>query len=309
MNTGRRQFLRNAVFSGLALGAGLPEEKRAGPLFSFATLGCPDWSFERIISFAAASGYQGIEFRGLQREFDITKTKVFGNTSGIIAAKRLVRSNNINIVCLGSSAVLHHTDAVLRKKNFDEVKRFIQLAEQLDCPFVRVFADKYPKEMDKDKAAQWIADGINELARFARGKNVDILLSTHGDIATVGDVQSVMSRVTFCNTGISWDILNMWYANKQSPAEVYPQIKKYIRLVHVKDMRFTNNEETNVLPGRGDVPVFEGIEVLRKDGYKGYYSFVWEKFWYPELEEPEVAFADYINVMKSHFNSKSKQTR
>ena len=48
----------------------------------------------------------------------------------------------------------------------------------------------------------------------------------------------------------------------------------------------------------GDVPVPEIVAQLRADGYDGYYSFEWEKKWAPEIEEPEVAFPDYMHYMK-----------
>jgi len=38
------------------------------------------------------------------------------------------------------------------------------------------------------------------------------------------------------------------------------------------------------------------IAALAKTGYRGFYSFEWEKRWHAEIEEPEVAFAQYANV-------------
>ena len=43
------------------------------------------------------------------------------------------------------------------------------------------------------------------------------------------------------------------------------------------------------------------IEVLHSGGYKGYYCFEWEKVWHPELEDPEIAIADYARVVKGYF--------
>ncbi|MEI9909046.1 MAG: hypothetical protein WDO71_04880 [Bacteroidota bacterium] len=53
--------------------------------------------------------------------------------------------------------------------------------------------------------------------------------------------------------------------------------------------------------GQGEVPIFEAVDLLIKGGYKGYYSFEWEKLWHPELEEPAIALADYPKAMKQHF--------
>ena len=42
---------------------------------------------------------------------------------------------------------------------------------------------------------------------------------------------------------------------------------------------------------------------LAEGGYKGYYSFEWEKLWHPEIAEPEVALAHYPTAMKTHFRT------
>lgn len=295
----RRIFLRS-VLGGTFLTAASSFRYKPSPKLAFATLGCPDWSFEEIVSNASRLGYDGIEFRGLQREFDLTKTKTFGSKQGIREAYQKAKDAGVKIICLGSSAVLHFSDPVLRKKNIDEAKRFVDLSHQLECPFVRVFADKYIDGKEKSQAL--IAQGLQEIADYGKHSNISVLLSTHGDVSEAKDVCDIMKMVEADNTGIGWDIVNTWYESRQPPAEVYKLIKKYIRIVHVKDMSFTGGKERNVLLGQGEVPVFEGIDALLKDGYHGYFSFVWEKRWYPEIEEPEVAFEDYIRVMKKYLS-------
>src|SRR2546427_9075843 len=42
----------------------------------------------------------------------------------------------------------------------------------------------------------------------------------------------------------------------------------------------------SVLTGTGEVPVRRQIEALVKIGYRGFYSFEWEKRWHPDIAEP-----------------------
>jgi hypothetical protein len=37
-------------------------------------------------------------------------------------------------------------------------------------------------------------------------------------------------------------------------------------------------------------------DALVKLGYRGFYKSEWEKRWHPEIEEPEVAFAQFADV-------------
>ena len=61
-------------------------------------------------------------------------------------------------------------------------------------------------------------------------------------------------------------------------------------------------ERKYVLTGRGDVPIQRQVQALQKIGYKGYYCFEWEKAWHPDLEDPEIAIADYAKVVSAYFH-------
>ena len=300
-NSNRRDFLKTTTLAGLAFATTSFDYKKYRPLLSFATLGCPDWSYEKILNFAQDNDYDGIEFRGLQRQFDLTKCIEFSSPENIIASAKLAREKKIKIVDLGSSAVMHISDPTERKKNLDEAKRFIQLAQQLSCPYIRLFGDKFQEKQEKNRSIEFIAQGLKELCDYAKGTDVKVLLSTHGDIVYTADIENIMQLAGCSNVGIGWDIVNMWSATKEPLSEVYARLKKYIHLVHVKDLKMEDGKEQDVLLGKGNMPIFEGIDILAKNDYRGYYSFVWEKYWAPKIEEPEVAFADYARVMKRHF--------
>ena len=42
------------------------------------------------------------------------------------------------------------------------------------------------------------------------------------------------------------------------------------------------------------------VQLLAARGYTGSFSFEWEKAWHPDLEEPEVAIADYAKVVSGY---------
>jgi hypothetical protein len=46
--------------------------------------------------------------------------------------------------------------------------------------------------------------------------------------------------------------------------------------------------------------VREAVNVLVRNGYKGYYGFEWEKAWHPEIDEPEVAFPHFAETMRRY---------
>lgn len=146
-----------------------------------------------------------------------------------------------------------------------------------------------------------IIKGLLELGDYAKGSNVTVLMETHGDLVRTEDLERVMNSSAHPHVGLVWDVTNMWTITKEPPLQVYVKLKKYIRHTHIKDAKMTNGKVQYQLLGQGEVPIFEAIDALAKGGYNGYYSFEWEKLWHPEIEDPEIALADYPKVMQAHF--------
>jgi len=78
------------------------------------------------------------------------------------------------------------------------------------------------------------------------------------------------------------------------------RVGRYIRHTHLKDSVPVGNDRRYVLTGTGEVPVRRQVEALARTGYRGYFSFEWEKRWHPEIEEPEVAIAQFATVASGY---------
>ncbi len=301
----RRDFLKSAGLVSMAsIGFSFSTFKKSNPLLSFSTLGCPDWTFKSIVDFATANGYSGLELRGLMRELDLPKCPEFNSADNIRATKKLMEDKGLKFVNLGSSVNLHQPDGVERKKQIDDGKRFIDLANQLACPYIRVFPNNFPKDQDRNFTMDLITKGLLELGDYAKGSNVKVLMESHGEVVYTADIEKIMKAAEHPYVGLIWDALNMWTITKESPAMVYEKLKKYIHHTHIKNARLVDGKINYVLMDQGEVPIFEAIDALVKGGYKGYYSFEWEKLWHPEIDAPEIALADYPKAMARHFNKK-----
>lgn len=297
----RRTFLKNTLaIAGLSMLETSFDFKKVKPLLSFSTLGCPNWSFDTILKYAVENAYDGIEIRGIQKQLDLTKCPEF-SFQNIQETKRKVVDNKLKIVDLGSSAELHHADLSKRKAQLDEAKRFIDLAVKLDCPFIRVFPNDLPKDQKDDETIDLIIKGLLELGDYAKGSSVSVLLESHGKVIQADTLLKIMKASVHPNVGMVWDIFNMWSVTKESPTFVYQKLHPYIRHTHIKDANLVNGKEEYVLLGRGETLIAEAIKVLSKGGYKGYYSFEWEKLWHPEIQEPEIAIPDFPHAIKKYF--------
>ena len=302
MSYTRKEFLQNsAILLAAAMTSSAFVLQKNKPLLGFSTIGCPDWTFQQVVDFGASHGYTGLEIRGIKRQMDLTKCDEFSSPEKIKATLSLMGEKSLKFTNLGSSAKMHFADDAEREKNLAEARAFIDLAQKINCPFVRVFPNEFPKDQDRNKTMDIVSKNLLILGDYAKERNVTVLMETHGDFSRSEDVLKVMKAAAHPNIGLVWDISNMWTETKESPLEVYKKLKKYILHTHIKDAKLSGDKIQYVLLGQGDVPIFEAIDILSKNGYQGYYSFEWEKLWHPELPEPEIALADYPRAMKKHF--------
>jgi sugar phosphate isomerase/epimerase len=300
----RKQFLQNsAILFAAAMSSSAFTMKKDKPLLAFSTLGCPDWSFQQIVDFAAKNGFSGLEIRGIKRQMDLTKCDEFSSPERINTTLNLMKEKGLKFINLGASANMHFHEGPEKEKSVAEAKSFIDLAQKISCPYVRVFPNKFPKDRTKDQTIQTVAENLLSLGKYARERNITVLLETHGDFSGSDDILKVMRAASHPNIALVWDISNMWTITKESPQVVYKKLKKYIRHTHIKDAKLEGDKLQYSLLGQGDVPIFEAIDILYKDGYKGYYSFEWEKLWHPEIAEPEIAISHYAKAMKEHFGN------
>src|SRR6185503_6763655 len=301
--TTRKDFLQT---SAMLLGATFVGDKfdlnKNKQLLSYSTLACPDWSFQQIVDFAVKHNYKGIEIRGIKRELNLPKCPEFSNEN-MAATLQLMKEKKLAFVDLGSSATLHFAEGAERDKHIADGKAFIDLAQQINCPNVRVYPNLLPKDRDKDEVMDFIVKGLLELGSYAKASGVKVLMETHGDLVWAHDVEKLMKDVSHPNVGLVWDICNMWTITKEPPAEVYRLLKKYIHHTHIKDAKLVDGKPKYTRLGQGEVPWSEAFTALTKGGYKGYYSFEWEKLWHPELEDPETALANYPIDVKKYFSN------
>jgi sugar phosphate isomerase/epimerase len=292
----RREFLKQS--SGLLGLSALDFTAPKNALLSFSTLGCPAWTFSQSLQFAAANQYSGIEIRGIKGELDLPTNPIFSPTN-LPATRREVADANINIVNLGSSANMHFLDPKKRQNNLDDARKYIDLAQQLNCPFIRVFPNDLPKEQDEKATIDAIIQSLIVLGDYAKTSGVKVLLESHGKVIQSDMLLHIMKETNHVNVGLVWDFFNMWSVTKEAPADMYGQLKKYIHHTHIKDAILTDKGETYTLLGEGNAPVKEALHALKSGGYAGYYSFEWEKLWHMEIQEPEIAFPHYAKNFSS----------
>ena len=308
MENSRRQFLQmmsSALLAPAVWGQMKAGEKSAAdakpsriPL-AFSTLGCPNWEWKKILDFAAQHGFAAIELRGLERNLDLPAHPIFA-ADRIEQTKREIRDSKLQIACVSSSANLYIEDPTKRAKELADARRFIDLAQTLGAPCVRVFggkaeSDKSPAPDQETKAR--VAAGLRELGNYAGPRGVTVIIESHDHFTASATLKDVLHQADSEHVGLLWDAHHTFAASNEDPEFTVKQLGSWIRHTHLKDSVGTGEDRKYVLTGRGNVPVARQIEALRSIGYKGFFCFEWEKLWHPDIDEPEIAIADYAHVV------------
>lgn len=295
MELTRRRFLESTALAVAALRSDLFASPALHLMVGFSTLGCPAWEWGKILDFARSHDFSAIELRGLMGSMDLPTRPEF-QPDRIAQSKREVAAKNLKIACVSSSAYMHEADPEKRKQQIADAKRFIDLAALLGAPNIRVFGNKI--EGPKEEVVARVASGLRELGNYSGERGVTVIVESHGDFTDSPTLSEILTRADSPHVGLLWDAHHTFVEGKEEPEFTVQKLGKYIRHTHLKDSVPTPNGRHYVLTGRGDVPVKRQIEVLAASGYKGCYTFEWEKVWHPDLEEPEIAFADFAEFMR-----------
>jgi len=296
MKNTRRDFLATSALAALAPRF-LSAAPAATPPLAFSTLGCPKWPFAQFLDFAAANGFFAVEIRCILGDLDLPNRPEFAPDQ-IAATKKAIAAHGLKISDLGSSSEMHHTDPDKRAKSLVDAKRFIDLAEKLDAPYIRIYGNKL--EGPQDECIRRVAAGMRELAIYAKPHNVTVIIESHGDFVTSPLLKQVLTQADHPNAALLWDAHHTFVDGHEEPEFTVRELGQWIRHTHLKDSIAQGGERHYVLTGKGDVPVARQMQALVAINYQGYFCFEWEKLWHPDIAEPEIAIADFARVVPAY---------
>ncbi len=291
---------------------------------SFSTLACPEWTWGEIAEAGGANGFDGVEIRMLQGETDLLACPEFGEH--LLEAKLgQFRLHDLEVCGLASSVRFDHLDRSEREAQLAIGKLYIDLARRLGAGFVRVFGDVLPPAGEpaaRHAVLRNIAGGLDALGEYSdlQGGTVDVLIETHGDFADSRLMLELLVHVRNPRVGVLWDTHHPWRFYDEPVAQTYTRLKPWIRHTHWKDSVTTSAREIStegkarrglirgrmpghrpanyVLFGTGEFPAAETLQLLVRDGYRGWFSLEWEKAWHPDLAEPEIALSQFPDTLR-----------
>ncbi|MFB5662790.1 sugar phosphate isomerase/epimerase family protein [Alteribacillus sp. HJP-4] len=271
---------------------------------AFTTLGCPGWNLDQIISNAVKSGFDGVDFRGYMGELNIYNLPEF--TSDLEYTKKKFKEASLEIPCFSSSIRLFTTSPEEHEKHVKEFHSYAKLCQEFHTPYIRVFGGKIGKTLRADATCK-ILDNLKDYVQLAEKYQVTLLLETHDDWTNCEFVNEILERLDSDFLYVLWDIHHPYRTVQEAPERTWELLGEKIKYTHWKDSYIAPENKRGYqlcLLGEGDVPLEKIYTLLRTNNYDGYFTLEWEKLWWPDLAEPEIAFSQYSDFMRTLFSRK-----
>ena len=275
---------------------------------AFSTLGCPDWELPQIVQTAQRLGYDGVELRAVGGSLDLLGRPEFSD-SQLASTRALFEDQHIEICCVDTSCTFHSPNSHERREQVELALKHAELAARLHAPLIRIFPDTIQTGVSREATRDYIVESLQQVAeRLPDG--VTAALETHGDFARAESAVEIMTLVNHSRVRLIWDVANSAAAG-DSTGDAGRTVHPYLSHIHLRDARPLIGSEhwLPVLVGDGKVSFSETLAVIKELNYDGYISFEWEKYWHPEIEEPEVALPNFIDSIRELRSDATKCSR
>ena len=241
---------------------------------SLSQRGWEKLSFKELKDICAEMKFGGIEL------YDIHKNpKLFGidgplSSDNIMSTVRRLKEKRLSVCCIDLSI-----DEGCDCDNLDTIKKIIDTASGLSCPYVAIKGSRH----------------LDEIIEYAEGCAVTILIKTTGKYANTAALRELLDSYARDGVAALWEIDHPFTEMEEDPADTIEHLGAYIKHVHVRDI---DKDGKHCIVGEGSLPMEDIMRALSSVDYDGCLSLEWKPAWMPGLSDYEVIFPYYVSYME-----------
>jgi sugar phosphate isomerase/epimerase len=192
-----------------------------------------DWDVPTIIKNLTDAQFDAVELRTTHKH----GVEISLPPAARAAVRKQFEDSPVKIGGLGTTCEFHSPDPAVVRKNIDETKAWVLLAQDLGSPSVKVRPNGIPKDVPEERTLEQIGKSLAECGAFARDHGVVIQLEVHGDassrvprIRKIFDYGGNHPNVRACWNSNQTDLLDGGFdAN-------FALLKNQIGQVHMRDL-------------------------------------------------------------------------
>jgi len=192
-----------------------------------------EWDLDTILRLCREAGLEGVEFR---------TTHAHGVERTLSAAERRevlskCRDSGLLQTSLGSVCEFHSPDAAIVRRNVDDCREWVLLAQDVGARAVKVRPNGLPKGVPEERTLEQIGRALAECGAFARDHGVEIWVEVHGDQTKIpARMRRIMDACSHPSVGLTWNS-NDTDVVDGSVARSFELLRPDVRCCHITDLR------------------------------------------------------------------------
>jgi sugar phosphate isomerase/epimerase len=240
----RRKFLLSSV----PLGAGV---SLASAAQSATGTGTPTTNMPRLFSGCCAYSYRKYLQHGPMTMEDFIEKAVRLRLDGVdmtgyyfkstdpaylASLRRLAYRNGVAFSGAACGVSVVQADAAKRAETLAEIKKWVDIADALGAPHLRIFAGKLPSGVTLQQATDWVVEAMKAGCDYSGSKGIMLGVEDHSGVTQQADVcLEIMHRVNSPYAGINLDITHFVpTATKDAYAQIEACIP-YATNTHIRE--------------------------------------------------------------------------
>ncbi len=241
--------------------------------WGFSTLGCPELSLPEAVALADEFDIRFLSIRVLSGTIDLPEQ--FKRRDNCDALTELVAADRIRVI--GASFCLMSSDEKAR----ETILALGELADRFGVPYLRVFGGfPYQEELTGERLKT-----AEENLRWwkSTGLKAQLALEVHDGFSSAVRCDRLFQFLGN-SLPVVWDMHNSFLVGEDFETG-WKLLHENLVDVHVRD----GVGPRCVLPGTGEVPVPDFLNILRRNAYNGPVTFEYEKMWQKDLPDFRLA--------------------
>jgi sugar phosphate isomerase/epimerase len=240
---------------------------------SFCSIGLKDENIRHIIPQVAEIGYEGIEIWGTHLD------KFLAEGNSVNSLKHIIDKHGLVVPVISPAFNLTGTDEE-REKSLAQGMRFIDHAEALGKPLIRVFTgNKGSAEATEDDWKR-CAEVLQALCEEAQPRGIAFALETHPQnlMDNISATHQLLDLVNYPNLKIIYDAWHVFNEGQADPVKSVDDLWFWIAHVHAKnrDRKAKGPYGTDARHlDAGDMQWLPVLERLSRKGFPGFISIEW----------------------------------
>lgn len=211
----------------------------------------------------------------------------------LTALRRLAFRNGMALSGIAIRCDMCQSDAAKRSEEVGNIQHWVDAAELLGAPHVRVFGGSVPSGATEKQAIEWVAETWKAACDYSAKKGITLGIETHAAIPVrASTALEILRRVDSPYAGINLDISNF---EAKTDDEMYSDIQAcipYSTHTHIRDVfGFTKRP----------IDLDRVWRLFAQAGYKGYMSAEYEAEEDPSTGVPKLM--DKIKALCRKYSS------